>query len=386
MRSTSFSTGAQGRQGLRAAPHQHDALDDVVVVVVAGDAQPRLVADRDGRHVGDQHRRAVAHRQHGVADVGHGADLADAADHRRLRAEIDRVGADIDVGAVQRVEHLLQRDAVGQELVEVDGDVEGLALAAPGRDVDHARHRLEPAQQDPVLDGLEVGHAVARRADHAVAEDLADRAGRRDEGLRAVGQRSELRQAVDHELRGFAVAEVVGELHLHVGEAGQRDGADRRDEGNSRHLHFDRDGDVALDLLRRLAGILRHDVDQRRHRIGIGLDVEPLVGEQAAGDQRGARESTRGCAAGVRRRRLPASRPVWTSADAAGPPLQVPYDANPYGSLRLGYESHHLCSDAVAGAGAEPAGGSASARRVASRRCRDSTSRRPAPGTAPPYR
>ena len=36
----------QGRQGLRAAPHQHDALDDVVVVVLAGDAEPRLVAHR----------------------------------------------------------------------------------------------------------------------------------------------------------------------------------------------------------------------------------------------------------------------------------------------------------------------------------------------------
>ena len=325
--------GAQGRQGLRAAPHQHDALDDVVVVVVAGHAQPRLVADRDGRHVGDQHRRAVAHRQHGVADIGHGADLADAADHRRLRAEIDRVGADIDVGAVQRVEHLLQRDAVGQELVEVDGDVEGLALAAPRRDVDHARHRLEPAQQDPVLDGLEVGHAVARRADHAVAEDLADRAGRRDEGLRAVGQRPELRQAVDDELRGFAVADVVGELHLHVAEAGQRDGADRRDEGNSRHLHFDRDGDVALDLLGRLAGILRHDVDQRRHRIGIGLDVEPLVGEQAAGDQRGGENQHENalleCGADdCLHRDLygPSPKP-------ASPPLQVPYDTNPYRAL-----------------------------------------------------
>ena len=279
--------GAQGRQGLRAASHQHDALDDVVVVVLAGHAQSRQVADCDGRHVGDQQRRAVAHRQHGVADVGHGADLADAADYRRLRAEIDRVGADIDVGAVQRVEHLLQREAVGQEPVEADSDVECLALAAPARDVDHARHRLEPAQQDPVLDGLEVGHAVARRADHAVAEDLADRAGRREEGLRAVGQRSELRQAVDHELRGFAVAEVVAELHLHVAEAGQRDGADRRDEGNSRHLHFDRYRDVALDLLRRLAGVLRHDVDHRRNRVGIGLDVQLLVGKQAAGNQCG---------------------------------------------------------------------------------------------------
>ena len=45
--STSASTRADRRHALLAAPHQHDALDDVVVIVLAGDAEPRLVADRD---------------------------------------------------------------------------------------------------------------------------------------------------------------------------------------------------------------------------------------------------------------------------------------------------------------------------------------------------
>ena len=179
----------QGRQGLRAAPHQHDALDDVVVVVVAGDAEPGLVAHRHFRHVGDQHRRAVMHRQHGVADVVHRADLADRAHDRRLRADVHRVGADIDVGVAEPVQHLLQGEPVGQQPVEVDDDVVGLGLAAPAGDVDHPGDRLEAALQDPVLDGLEVGDGIAGRTDHAVAEDLADRAGRRQHRLRAVGQR-----------------------------------------------------------------------------------------------------------------------------------------------------------------------------------------------------
>ena len=34
-----------GRHALLAATHQHDALDDVVVVVLAGDAEARLMAD-----------------------------------------------------------------------------------------------------------------------------------------------------------------------------------------------------------------------------------------------------------------------------------------------------------------------------------------------------
>src|SRR5215472_11278675 len=40
------------------------------------------------------------------------------------------------------------------------------------------------------------------------------------------------------------------------------------------HLHFDWDRDVAFDLLCRLAGILRRDIDKRWHWIGIGLDIE----------------------------------------------------------------------------------------------------------------
>ena len=63
-------------------------------------------------------------------------------------------------------------------------------LLLPPQVVDDARHRLQPPFEDPVLDGLEVGHRVAGRTDHAVAEYLADRAGRRDERLRAVGQRT----------------------------------------------------------------------------------------------------------------------------------------------------------------------------------------------------
>src|SRR5207237_6698150 len=106
-----------------------------------------------------------ARGQHGVADVVHRADLADRAYDRRLRADIHRVGADVDVGVVQPVEHLLQRQPVGQQAVEVDGDVEGLGLAAPAGDVDHAGNRLEAALQEPVLDGLQIGDGVTRRAD-----------------------------------------------------------------------------------------------------------------------------------------------------------------------------------------------------------------------------
>ena len=213
--STSASTRADRRQAFCAAPHQHDALDDVVVVVLAGDAEPRLIADRDRRDVPDA---APACRCSSVSIVLRMSSIEWIRPTPRTiaacGAEIDRLAADIDVAVVEGLQHLRQRQPVVDQPVEIDGDVVGLGLAAPAVDVDDARHRLEAALQHPVLDRLEIGHRIARRPDDAIAVDLADRAVRRDLRLGAVGQRRQLRQPVDHPLLGLVVGEVVGELEL----------------------------------------------------------------------------------------------------------------------------------------------------------------------------
>ena len=108
------------RHALLAAAHQHDALDDVVVAVLAGDAQARLLPDGDRGDVLDQDRIAAALGEHGVAQVLDRANEADAAHHRRLRADIDGVAADIDVAVAHRLQQLRQREPVGDELVEID--------------------------------------------------------------------------------------------------------------------------------------------------------------------------------------------------------------------------------------------------------------------------
>ena len=182
-----------GRQAFGAAPHQHDALHDVVVVILPRDAEPRLVAHGDCRHVAHQHRRAVIGGQHGVGDVIGRVDQPDAAHHCCLWTEIHRLAADIDIGVVQRRQHLRNGQAVMQQLVLVDVDFIGLGLAAPAGDVDHARHRLEATLQHPVLDRFEVGHGVAGRPHHAIAQDLADRTFRRDLWHDVVRQRRQLR-------------------------------------------------------------------------------------------------------------------------------------------------------------------------------------------------
>ena len=91
------------RHALFAPAHEHDTLDDVVVRVLAGDAEPRFVADMHRGHVPHQNRVSPALRQHRIAQFLRRADEPDAAHHRRLRADIDGVAADIDVAVIQRL-------------------------------------------------------------------------------------------------------------------------------------------------------------------------------------------------------------------------------------------------------------------------------------------
>src|SRR5271155_1681902 len=145
------------------------------------------MADGDGGHVADSHWDAVRRRYHRVADLIHRVDQPDAADDRGLRPEIDGLAADIDVAVVERLQHLRQGDPLRQQTIEIDGDLVGLGLAAPPGDVDDPGHRLEPALEYPILDGLEIGDAEARGAHDAITIDLADRAFRRDLRSDAVG-------------------------------------------------------------------------------------------------------------------------------------------------------------------------------------------------------
>src|SRR5581483_10130622 len=246
-----------GGRALLAAAHEDDALHDVVGLVLAGDAEPGTVTDGDGGDVAHQHRVAAALGQHGVAEVLHAADEPDATHHGDLRPDVDRIAADIDVAVAQRLQQLRQREAVGHELVEVDLQLVGLGLAAPAGDVDDARNGAEAALQHPVLQGLEVEHAVAGRPDETVAVDLADGAGGRDLRLHVVGQLRQLRQAVEHLLQRLLVGVVERELKLHVGQAIERYRADGLQVADAGGLRLDRDGDVALDLLGREPGALR---------------------------------------------------------------------------------------------------------------------------------
>ena len=70
---------------LGAAPHEDDALDDVIVGVVSGDSEPGLVAEVNLGHIREIDGYALIAGEQRVADVIGRVDQANAADHCRLR-------------------------------------------------------------------------------------------------------------------------------------------------------------------------------------------------------------------------------------------------------------------------------------------------------------
>jgi len=213
--------------------------------------------------------------QHRIAQVIDRANKSDAADHGRLRSQVDGVAADVDVAVVQGLQELGQREPVGDELVEIDLQLESLRLAAPSDHVDDARYRSEPALEHPVLQCLEIEHAETRRTGELVAVDFADRTHRVDLGLYSIRQSGELRKAIEHLLQRFVVGVIVSELQLYVGQAVKRDGSHDPKVRNTRNLRLDRDGDVTLDLLRGEPRTLRdHEQHQHQHTMlqGEGED------------------------------------------------------------------------------------------------------------------
>src|SRR6266446_10093171 len=128
------------RHALFATAHQYRALNDVVVIVLAGNAKTRLMARRHGRDIADTHRNAIDRCDHRVTDLVHRVYQAHTADNRGLGPKIDGLATDIDVAVVERLQHLLEGDAVGEQTVEIDGDLVGLGLAAPSGDVEYPRH------------------------------------------------------------------------------------------------------------------------------------------------------------------------------------------------------------------------------------------------------
>ena len=104
-------------QRVAAVAHEHDALHDVGVVVLADDAEARR-ASRPTRRATSRTRTGtpLVLGDDDVADVAQRADEADAAHVERLLAERDALAADVLVGVGDRASiELLQRQVLPLE-------------------------------------------------------------------------------------------------------------------------------------------------------------------------------------------------------------------------------------------------------------------------------
>ncbi len=272
-----------------------DVLDADRLVVDRGDHQaadfldpPLLLRTEPGGGGGRAlHRHDLVHRVQAAAKQ---ADTPRRHGHLALG---DVVAAHRGVGVLQRRLKLAERDAVAAEAVGV-----GLNLVAPHRateagQVHDPRHPAELALQHPVLQGLDIIERVDLLAGSVlgdfedIAKDLPSRRLRRDARAHIGRQRHGDRgQAVDHFLPGRIVGVLAAVMprHLEVTESEQRLAIDLLQAGHARERHFERDGDLPLDLLCRRPGEQRDHLDNCRRRIGVGFDVD--VHERIEADHR----------------------------------------------------------------------------------------------------
>ena len=191
-------------------------------------------------------------------------------------------------------------DAVPAQPVGVDLHVVLLGLAAVARDVDDARHLLELPLQDPVLGGLQVAPACSP-CPRPVAEELADGVPGRELAAAALRAAETNWSRLMTSCRACFVVGAPLEVALDVAQPEEGLRADVVQARHAGQADLQRDGHVALDLLGAPAVGLGDDLDHRRHRVGVGLDVELAVGVDP-GDNTMARATIR-TAAGIRRTR-----------------------------------------------------------------------------------
>src|SRR5215475_802813 len=115
--------------------HQHDAEEDVILIVTPGDSQPGCETDLVIGDVGQHDGQAALLTHHDIVYVADRAEYADAAHVDRLLANRDGPPADIGIAGRDRVDDLRQSQAIGPHAVEIDFGLIFLGLAPHHHDV-----------------------------------------------------------------------------------------------------------------------------------------------------------------------------------------------------------------------------------------------------------
>ncbi len=251
-------------------------------MVAAEHPQADLVADPNLGQVAEADGRAPLRRDDRVFDVARRLDQAEPADRQRVLTPGHVAAPRVRVARRGRVEDLLQREVVGTQPVRVDLDLVLLDAAAPRVDACNTGHLPELTLEHPVLQRLELdeGH---RRGLEGVAVDLADDAGQRSEGRLGVGRNVRLPDAFEHLLPSPIVVGAVREHRADVGQPEDRNRPQKRQPGDPVQLLLDRDREMPLHLLGRMARPERDHVHLDVGDVRVGLDGKAIERDDPAG-------------------------------------------------------------------------------------------------------
>ena len=166
--------------------HQHEdrPQDDLATILGGRPGAQFLTHDHVG-HIPDQDGLAIAIGDDGRFQIGDGTGLPGRADQQLFAIVLDIARAGIGIIAGQGLDHIVQRQPVGGQLVRVRRDMILADIAANCIHLDHAGRAQELRTDDPVLQGAQVfgcpvRPVIARRARfdlQRVHEDLAQTRG-----------------------------------------------------------------------------------------------------------------------------------------------------------------------------------------------------------------
>ena len=283
-------------------PHDDHAAHRFPLAVEVDEPAAQLGPEVYPGDVAETDRRAGAVGAHGhAAEIVDRLDVAAPAHHVLGAAELEEASAHLVVRAADRVDHVAQRQVVGEQRRRVDLDLVLLDEAAHRGDLGHPRHAGERVAQRPVLQRAQLGERVPPAAvDERVLVDPADAGGVGPElGGHPRGQpAADALEVLEHAAAGPVEVGAVLEDDVDEGVAEHRLAAHVLDARCGDHRGDDRVGDLVFHCV----GAPSRPIGEHDHlHVGeVGERVEraraqrPHAGGGRKGDQQEHEEAVAG--------------------------------------------------------------------------------------------
>ena len=256
---------------LLADSHQDHAFDGIVLMHVPELAEADGVSDLNLGDVLDIHRDSVVCSDDNIPDIFDVLDQAEATNVIELPTLRIEPASGIGVVVAELVDDLLDGDTVGKEALGIEQHLVLHSSAAEAGIVGNALNRPVAPLEYPIFDSLQLLRAAVGALEDVAVDETAWRVQRRERWTDAL-RHFRVGDALEGLFSGEVGIGAVLKVHLHRGQAIERDGAQCIEAGDAVHLDLDWYRDQALDFLGRVTRPLGNDFDVRRREVRIGID------------------------------------------------------------------------------------------------------------------